>query len=142
MFILFSWLIIIFCKRYFVLAESHTNFCQLRVFTKAVEASWGTVPLDLRTTIPITAIESIDVIASNGFYFKIKYISTEVIKEKENSNYVATGSNNGSVYSDSDNGSAKSDWIKSKETILQAPDAQVTISLLAFAIIIDAKSEI
>mmetsp|Transcript_21229 Transcript_21229/g.35978 ORF Transcript_21229/g.35978 Transcript_21229/m.35978 type:complete len:218 (+) Transcript_21229:3-656(+) len=63
-------------KRYFVLAESTTCFCVLRVFGKVVETAWGTVPLGLKASVPIHAMESIqssNAVASHGREFVIKF---------------------------------------------------------------------
>jgi hypothetical protein len=45
-------------QRYFVLSESAAEFCVLRIFYKAVDSSWGTVPLKLKASIPIAAIQT------------------------------------------------------------------------------------
>lgn len=51
-------------KRYFVLAESSTCFCILRIFSRAVNTAWGTVAVGLHTSIPIYSIEAVDTIST------------------------------------------------------------------------------
>ena len=46
-------------RRYFVLSESSTEFCVLRIYYKAVESSWGTLPLKLKAAIPLSAIQMV-----------------------------------------------------------------------------------
>lgn len=46
-------------QRYFVLAESSTEFCVLRIYYKVVESSWGTIPLKKKSSIPIGTVKSV-----------------------------------------------------------------------------------
>ena len=46
-------------QRYFVLAESSTEFCVLRIYYKVVESSWGTIPLKKKSSIPIGTVRSV-----------------------------------------------------------------------------------
>ena len=47
-------------QRYFVLAESSTEFCELRIYYKVVESSWGTIPLKKKkASIPIGTVRSV-----------------------------------------------------------------------------------
>ena len=47
-------------RRYFVLSESATEFCVLRIYYKAVDSSWGTLPLKLKAAIPLSAIHMVN----------------------------------------------------------------------------------
>lgn len=51
-------------QRYLVLSESEDCFCVLRVYSRAVRTAWGMAPLDLRLSIPIWAIESVQLVTS------------------------------------------------------------------------------
>ena len=65
----FSFIVLLFLQRYFVLSESSTCFCVLRIYTKCVTTAWGPVPIGLRTSIPIFAIEAVaavPTVASKG----------------------------------------------------------------------------
>jgi hypothetical protein len=42
-----------------VLAESSTEFCELRIYYKVVESSWGTIPLKKKASIPIGTVRSV-----------------------------------------------------------------------------------
>jgi hypothetical protein len=70
-------------QRYFVLSESTTQFCVLRIFGKAVVSKWGLLPLEQKRTIPIQLIERVDTSTakgSKGREFSIKWqISPPVI---------------------------------------------------------------
>jgi hypothetical protein len=55
---------VIVIQRYFVLAESATCFCVLRIFSRAVATAWGSVAVGLRASIPIHAIESVDTVSN------------------------------------------------------------------------------
>jgi hypothetical protein len=46
-------------RRYYVLAEAGDNVCILREYSKTIEAAWGTVPMKMKSAVPIEAIESI-----------------------------------------------------------------------------------
>ena len=48
-----------YLKRYFVLSESTTEYCVLKIFYKTIEASWGTIPIKMKAKIPLSAITSI-----------------------------------------------------------------------------------
>ena len=63
-------------RRYFVLSESATEFCTLRIFYKAVETTYGTVPHKLKASIPISAIQAVKFNASKirkGKQFKVVF---------------------------------------------------------------------
>ena len=63
-------------QRYFVLSESTTEFCVLRIFYKAVGSSWGTVPLKLKASIPISAVQTVTFNANRvkkGKQFKVVF---------------------------------------------------------------------
>ena len=63
-------------QRYFVLSESATQFCVLRIFGKAVVSKWGLLPLEQKRTIPIQLIEKVDTSTakgSKGREFSIKW---------------------------------------------------------------------
>jgi hypothetical protein len=63
-------------RRYFVLSESATEFCTLRIFYKAVETTYGTVPFKLKASIPISAIQTVRFNASKirkGKQFKVVF---------------------------------------------------------------------
>lgn len=47
-----------------MLSESEECFCVLRVYSRAVRTAWGMAPLDLRLSIPIWAIESVQLVTS------------------------------------------------------------------------------
>ena len=51
-------------QRYFVLSESSTCFCVLRIYSRAVQTAWGAVPLGLRASIPIHSIEAVETVPS------------------------------------------------------------------------------
>jgi hypothetical protein len=51
-------------QRYFVLSESATAFCILRIYYKNIESSWGTIPLKLKAEIPIASIISVAAVGS------------------------------------------------------------------------------
>ena len=53
-------------QRYFVLSESATQFCVLRIFGKAVPSKWGPLPLELKRAIPIHLIERVDTSTAKG----------------------------------------------------------------------------
>lgn len=46
-------------RRYFVLAESRTHFCVLKIYQRAIPAAWGDAPIQLKSTIPVVAINAI-----------------------------------------------------------------------------------
>jgi hypothetical protein len=52
-----------FSQRYFVLAESTTCFCVLRIFSRAVVTAWGTAPVGLHASIPIYSMESVEALS-------------------------------------------------------------------------------
>lgn len=47
-----------------MLSESEECFCVLRVYSRAVRTAWGMAPLDLRLSIPIWAIDSVQLVTS------------------------------------------------------------------------------
>ena len=52
--------------RYFVLAESPSHFCELRIYKRAIDCGWGMAPVKLRAAIPVLSIESIDAISEKS----------------------------------------------------------------------------
>ena len=113
-------------KRYYVLSESASEFCVLRVYSKAIKTAYGTVPINLKTIIPISCIQSV--------------ISTAAHKGKElkitiqpESGKLANGYCN-----ISDAGSINSDDVRSyslgkiKCLTLKAPDAQSRLLWVTF----------
>ena len=48
-----------FHQRFFVLSESSSDFCVLKIFYEVTEASWGFVPLKMKASIPIAAMQSV-----------------------------------------------------------------------------------
>lgn len=59
-----DYLNIVISQRYFVLSESSTDFCVLKIYYKSIESSWGTIPLKLKAAIPIAAIVSVTTVGS------------------------------------------------------------------------------
>jgi hypothetical protein len=49
-------------QRYFVLSESTTCFCVLRIFSKAVVTAYGLVPVGLRSSVPIRSVEAVETV--------------------------------------------------------------------------------
>lgn len=47
-------------KRYFVLAESKTEYCMLRMYKKSYKCAWGEVGAQLKAAFPIVAFEKIE----------------------------------------------------------------------------------
>ncbi len=50
-------------QRYFVLSESSSYFCVLRIYAKAVTTQWGVVATGLRSSIPIASVENVMTVA-------------------------------------------------------------------------------
>ncbi len=84
-------------QKYYVLSESETDFCVLKVYKKVVASAWGCCHIGLTSVVPICLIESVKVAnarASGGRDF-------EVVTRAVTSNATATtGSDTGSVNSD------------------------------------------
>lgn len=51
-------------QRYFVLSESSIDFCVLKIFYKVVDSAWGPIPLKLKGSIPISAIQSVSSVSA------------------------------------------------------------------------------
>lgn len=70
-----SQLFIMITQRYFVLSESTTAFCVLRIYYKNIESSWGTIPLNLKSEIPVSSVVSVAAVGSKikkGIQFFLK----------------------------------------------------------------------
>jgi hypothetical protein len=113
-------------KRYFVLSESSTHFCVLRIYNKAVLTKWGFAPLQLKTSIPLACIEQIDSLTakgSSGKEFVIKFCAMpNNIRPYENCNI-----NHGDSSSVNSDGTWQNDSVKLKVSVLQADSAQTRL---------------
>jgi hypothetical protein len=47
-------------RRWFVLAESRTEFCVLRIYSSCMKTAWGEVGIRLKAAIPVVALERIE----------------------------------------------------------------------------------
>lgn len=139
----------IWVKRYFVLSESSTCFCVLRVYGKAVQSKWGMLPSQLRSSIPLAAVElvqTVGTVSKKGKEFMIKFyprvhqehqlpsdpltdggvrdsIASQDVEGVNNRSETGSqvGSENGSIYSDASFGS------DTKLMTLQAVDAETRL---------------
>jgi len=120
-------------KRYFVLAESSTHYCVMRIFGRAVETLWGHAPLNCKTSIPICDIERVDTVAaksSKGREFTIKY-NPQLKSVTSSSPTAASRPPSWRRGNSSPNGSVNSDETAAagnvKVTTLQAEDPQTRL---------------
>lgn len=121
-------------QRYFVLSESTTCFCVLRIFSHAVTAAWGPVAVGLKASIPIFSIEAVETVpapAAKGKEFTIKFcprVSKQSLGVSSSRN-AASGGSEGGDGEGSDAGSEFSDTMfgtgGTKVTTLLAEDAEV-----------------
>lgn len=51
-------------QRYFVLSESSTEYCVLRIYYKVVESSWGTIPLKKKASVPISDMKAVSAVST------------------------------------------------------------------------------
>ena len=115
-------------KRYYVLSESNSEFCVLRVYGKAINTKWGMAPINLKTVIPISCVQSVTSSAAH----KGKELKLTVFQE---SGRVAKEHGYCNI---SDAGSINSDDIrnngvgKTKCMSLKAPDAQSRLLWVTF----------
>ena len=50
-------------QRYYVLAECDSDFCVLRLYTRAIVSAWGVLPLGFKQSIPIGAMDEIQTVS-------------------------------------------------------------------------------
>jgi hypothetical protein len=117
-------------KRFYVLAESSTDFCVLKIYQTAVVSSWGLVPIKLKTIIPLSCIETVESIAtksSRGREFSLVVLLNGVLQDATIAGIGSGNSDNGSA----DTGFAalgSSGKVKTtKETKLRAEDAETRL---------------
>ena len=112
-------------KRYYVLSESASEFCVLRVYGKAVKTAYGLIPINLKTIIPISCVQSVISSAAH----KGKELKVTIQHEYGRSNGYCNVSDVGSINSD-DVRSYSSGKIKC--LTLKAPDAQSRLLWVTF----------
>lgn len=115
-------------KRYYVLSESSLEFCVLRVYGKAIKTKWGIAPINLKTIIPISCVQSVvSSAAYKGKELKITIQSETGRIAKEHS--YCNVSDAGSINSDDVRTSGIG---KIKCISLKAPDAQSRLLWVTF----------
>lgn len=115
-------------KRYYVLSESNLEFCVLRVYGKAIKTKWGIAPINLKTIIPISCVQSVvSSAAYKGKELKITIQSETGRIAKEHS--YCNVSDAGSINSDDVRTSGMG---KIKCISLKAPDAQSRLLWVTF----------
>jgi archaellum component FlaF (FlaF/FlaG flagellin family) len=112
-------------KRYYVFSESETDFAVLRIYKSAVKSLWGDVPTKLKGIIPVSAIASIDVVATKSAKGREFTIVTHKTSHSSTSKYSSMFLSGGSNFFDngSDKGSVASETGNGKSLVLRAPDA-------------------
>ena len=67
-------------RRYFVLKESPIHFCELLIYYTAVESLWGMIPLQLKCTIPIFEVSSVETqgkVQAKGREFVVRFLEKD-----------------------------------------------------------------
>lgn len=117
-------------KRFYVLAESSTDFCVLKIYQSAIVSSWGLVPIKLKTVIPLSCIETVESIAtksSRGREFSIVVMLNGVLQDTAVAGIGSGNSDNGSVDTAMMIAALGSGGAKTKETKLRAEDAETRL---------------
>ena len=47
-----------------MLCESSTQYCVLRIYYKVVESSWGTIPLKMKSSVPVADIKAVSAVST------------------------------------------------------------------------------
>jgi len=111
-------------RRYYIFSESETDFCTIKIYKSTVKSLWGEVPVKLKGILPISAVASVEVVATKSARGREFTIVTNKSSQSSTSKYSSmflsgranffdTGSDKGSVTSETGNG---------KSLFLRAPD--------------------
>lgn len=129
-------------QRYFVLSESTTCFCVLRIFTRAVPSAWGPLAVGLKASIPIYSIEAVESVAAPAakgkeltikFHPRVSKDSLKASSARPSSREVDDGDNAsdaGSEFSDSmfATGGTKTTTLLAEDAEVRATDVLVVYS--------------
>ena len=53
-------------QRYAVLSESATQFCVLRIYSRAAPSAWGLLPVGLKASVPLSAVEAVEALGGTA----------------------------------------------------------------------------